>query len=90
MSNIITPGGWTRRGVPKNYSHNSFDRIKKVVTGQSQIACFSCFKSILANPRFGHLLDMLRTCCVNGNILRNVQNGGMYGMGGWARASATT
>jgi hypothetical protein len=76
------PGGWTRRDVPKNYSHNFFNRIKKVVTGQSQIACFSCFKSILANPRFGHLLDMLRTCCVNGNIFINVQKWG-YVRNGW-------
>ena len=81
------PGGWTRRDVPKNYSHNFFDRIKKVVTGQSQIEYFSCFKSILANPHFGHFWDMLRTCCVNGNIFINVQKWG-YVRNGWICAPA--
>ena len=61
MSNIITPGGWTRRDVPKNYSHNFFDRIKKVVTGQSQIACFRVSKVFWPTP----VLDIYRTCCVH-------------------------
>jgi hypothetical protein len=49
-----------RAGMPKNYRHKIFGRTKKVVTGQSQNAIFSCFKSILAYPRFGHVMEMLR------------------------------
>lgn len=43
----------------KNYRHKIFGRTKKVVTGQSQIAFFVCFKSILAYPHFGHMRKML-------------------------------
>jgi hypothetical protein len=49
-----------RAGWPKNYRHKKIGRTKKVVTGQSQIAHFSCFKSILAYPRFGQVMEMLR------------------------------
>jgi hypothetical protein len=49
-----------RAGRPKNYRHKKIGRTKKVVTGQSQNAIFSCFKSILAYPRFGHVMEMLR------------------------------
>jgi hypothetical protein len=49
-----------RAGRPKSYRHKIFGRTKKVVTGQSQITHFSCFKSILAYPRFTQARKMLR------------------------------
>jgi hypothetical protein len=49
-----------RAGEAKNYRHKIFGRTKKVVTGQSQNAIFSCFKSILAYPRFTQARKMLR------------------------------
>jgi hypothetical protein len=48
-----------RAGWPKNYRHKKIGLSKKVVTGQSQIAHFSCFKSILAYPRFTQVMEML-------------------------------
>ena len=60
-----------RAGRPKNYRHKIFGRTKKVVTGQSQNTIFACFKSILAYPRFGHVMDMLRIVAYLSNQLRN-------------------
>ena len=48
-----------RAGRPKNYRHKKIGQSKKVVTGQSQITHFSCFKSILAYPRFTQARKML-------------------------------
>jgi hypothetical protein len=59
MGEINDRAGRTRREEAKNYRHKIFDGTKKVVTGQSQIAHFSCFKSILAYPHFGQVMEML-------------------------------
>lgn len=56
--------GWTHRRTPKNYSVIFSFRSKKIVIGQSQNAKNSCFKSILANPHFGHLWAVLRSVAI--------------------------
>ena len=57
-----------RTGRPKNYRHKIFGRTKKVVTGQSQNAHFSCFKSILAYPRFTQARKMLRVVAYEATV----------------------
>jgi len=59
MGEINGRAGRTRREEAKNYRHKILGGTKKVVTGQSQNAHFSCFKSILAYPRFGQARKML-------------------------------
>jgi hypothetical protein len=64
-----------RAGRPKSYRHKIFGRTKKVVTGQSQITHFLCFKSILAYPRFTQVMEMLRIVAVVGNRFSNQCHG---------------
>jgi hypothetical protein len=78
-----------RAGRPKSYRHKIFGRTKKVVTGQSQITHFLCFKSILAYPRFTQARKMLLNVAYEATVYATMFGGhwdilqGMNGRHWW-------